>query len=506
VGDVNDGPGALADTSVVGDEASAGPPDRRPRARSAQLEPGHLAVLAVLLAFVGLTIRPIGDIDSYWHVLVGRELLETGRLAGLGDGWTLWAPETPWRTSQWASEVVMAWLVDAFGWAGLVWARTALVVVLLGSLTAMLLRRAAPAATAVVLALVAIPSNATLQERPMLVSFVMLVWVSGAAYDLLRNGRRPSLVAGFLLPLVWAQFHGMWVLAPFTFALVAGCLLLEQADDRRPRVIRSVQLVGLSTVAGCLTPIGVSGLILPLTFRSATDHIAEWQRVPFVSAPAVGLLLMATILVIGWARSSRPTPLGLVVFTLVWVVVGMTAFRNILPAAIMLAPHAAAALSSAGPLRSRPVPPDRAQALAVVAGVFAVLGVIGIVVATARIDPLDRATPVAIAERIATAPGDQRVLNAYNASGVLVAFGGDRIAVAIDGRADRYGADYIERYLDAQNLRGDWEAVLDEVDPTAAVLLADSPLAVELVEGRGWSLDLADGDYVLLSPPGQASG
>jgi hypothetical protein len=453
----------------------------------------------VLIAFVGLTVRPITDIDTYWHVLIGRELLDTGRFSGLGNGWALYEPDVPWQTSQWAAEVAMAWLVDTFGWASLVWARTVMVVLVLGTLTAMLLRRATPAATAVVLALVAVPTNAVLQERPLLVSFLLLVWVSGASYDLLTGRRLPSPWAAGVLVLVWAQFHGMWVLAPASFALVALCLLIDRQSRSPGTVRRGLELAGLTAVAGCLSPVGPAGLLLPFTFRSATEQIAEWGAVPFVSGAGAGLLIMSFSVLCVWMRRPAAVPWARVIFLAVWVVVGMSAYRNIVPAAIMLAPLAASTLGTTRLLRRRPVAREQSTALAVVGGIFLIAATATISVATSRVEPLERAEPLAIAEAIAREPGPHRVFNAYNASGVLAAFGGSEVRLAIDGRSDRYGGEYIDRHLEVIALEGDWRPVFERYDPTSAVLPKDSALTQELVD-NGWTIKLADADYVWLTP------
>jgi hypothetical protein len=106
--------------------------------------------------------------------------------------------------------------------------------------------------------------------------------------------------------------------------------------------------------------------------------------------------------------------------------------------------------------------------------------------------------------RIAAALHDTRqpvrVLNNYNIAGYLREFGGDKVRVAIDGRADRYGAAAIERYGNALDGERGWERELAKYDPDAAVIPRDSAL-VQLLTDRKWRLVMVDHDWALLVPP-----
>ena len=94
----------------------------------------------------------------------------------------------------------------------------------------------------------------------------------------------------------------------------------------------------------------------------------------------------------------------------------------------------------------------------------------------------------------------ERVLNDYNAAGTVLFFGGRGAQVAIDGRTDYYGAEYIERYLKTIRLEGDFEGMLDELAPTIALLDAGAPMAWYLQAHAGWVLLDTEEDWVLLAP------
>jgi hypothetical protein len=91
------------------------------------------------------------------------------------------------------------------------------------------------------------------------------------------------------------------------------------------------------------------------------------------------------------------------------------------------------------------------------------------------------------------------VLNEYNAAGPLLIDGSDAVALAIDGRADRFAPEWVVRIEDAHAARRDVEQTLVQVDPDAVVTAEDSPLS-RLLRERGWSVDRVDGDWELLLP------
>lgn len=486
--------------------AAAEPPTAEPHTeptappRRASWELGHLALAAVAIAILLLSVAPITDIDTYWHVLIGQEVLEAGRTGGLGNSWSLYLPGQDWITSQWGAEVVMSATHDLLGWSGIIWLRTLLVLGLLATLGVLLLRRASAWASMAVFVLVFVPCLIVLQERPLLASLLFLVWLSAMGYDLLTAGRIPRWFVVLPLVALWANLHGMWVLAPATFALVAIALAADRKPGNRVPVRGALTLAGVSIVGGCLTPIGIKGLLLPFVFRSATSQISEWQPVPLTSTQSFGLTAMTVALVFFWARRSVPVPRSHIIYTLVWCAFGFSAFRNLLPAAIMLAPLVAATLSSTRALRPRPANAEKQKAIAVVTGIVLIVGLASVVIATASVNPLSVAKPLAIASRLAQEPGETRVFNGYNTAGVLAAFGGDRIRLAIDGRSDRFGGEYIERYVGAMNLGEGWQDLIGQVDPDAAVIDSSSALAHELLAHQGWTLVTTDGIYSLLIP------
>lgn len=461
-----------------------------------------LPVLAPLAAVATAALgalavaSPIQDADLYWHVLLGWEIRVRGPVAGLGDSWSTFRPPEPWMTSQWLSELLLGELVS---WAG--WRAPAVVAVLAYGILVLLVLRAARAggertAAAVTTALLAFALAPFAQERPATLTLLAVAAVTPAVWSALHRGRRVS-PWWILAVAVLAQLHGGWVVLPAAVALVALLVGTTYRDLRSARFHAAVAAGML--VAGSLTPLGPAGIILPLTMRGTTDHLIEWQPTQLLSGAALPLALSVVVVAVSWARRATPVAWVEVWWTLAWVAFGLTAVRNIPIATLLLLPAVAGGLQAlipptTGPDGSRP---DR-RWLAVGAVSLTPAVVVAVV-----IDPLPSADAYTLATQLRDErPGQHRVLNAYNAAGVVAAFGGD-VALGIDGRAERFGRDYVRSYLDALALAPGWQEVVRAVDPDVAILELDDGLVTELVGHQGWQRVDDDGRYVLLvAPPG----
>ncbi len=102
--------------------------------------------MLTLVVFAGLLLwlfRPIWNIDIFWHVVVGRLILEGG--VPTQDVLSAAHPEAPWRTFQWGYELGVA-VLDGLGGLRLVQAVHVLVMSTAGAGLFEVLRRRASAA------------------------------------------------------------------------------------------------------------------------------------------------------------------------------------------------------------------------------------------------------------------------------------------------------------------------------------------------------------------------
>ena len=469
-----------------------------------------LPFAAVLGLIAGLAVfatsqTHLRDIDVFWHVLAGRELLAGVAPDHVGRTWSFAPDPQHWTSTQWLAEVLFAWIHDVAGWAGLAAFRvlTAAAAIAILALTTLRGRSRAVAGFPFLLATAMLAFVS--QERPAQFTLIGSAVLGGVLVAGLTRHRLPRWYLLLPATTLWANLHGGWVLVPTVLLLVAAGVALD-CGVRAPVVRHAALLAVGAAVAGCLTPSGLSGLMAPVRFSEAAALIKEWAPVEPTSTLGWLTLAMLALFLIGWSGAQRlPRSEGLVVLLLLcftWM-----AYRNLAPGLAMLAPLAAHGLCRGFPEIGRPEPRWSVPVGAVLAVLLTVLGVASVAVVP---NLPTGSQPLALAQRIATLPPGQRVLNDYNTSGAVLYFGGSGTMVAIDGRSDRYGADYIRDYVDLTQLEGDdWEQLLDTLQPTAALLDKDAPLARLLVTERGWQqLGPVDADHVLLVPPaaGKSAG
>jgi hypothetical protein len=501
-----DGVGAgLADSQSHEADDFDEPPQSKQPAAASQRSQGRARRSPPTSIFVGLIIGlllyastqfAVRDIDLYWHLRAGSELLAGTSPGDIGADWSFAPDPLPWVTTQWLAEVVLRLLHNAGGWSALIAYRT---------VTAALA--------------VAILSHGTLRGRPTILAAFPFVIASTAA--ILVSQERPNQatlvgaallgpvmvrgLAGIGLPRwwlllpgtwLWANYHGGWILVPGVLLLLSFARVLDHGiRDRTAR--RSLLLGFVALLVGTLTPAGTESTFATLRFSAAAELIQEWMRtVPLADS---GLLVTAMVFVIavGWARSTIPR--SEVVVTVVLVVFSWTAVRNVAPALLIISPLVAERLSLAFPKVGRDPEPRWSAPLGV--AIACVMTVAGIATIPGRSHLPVEQFPVSLARQIGEMTGPQRVLNDYNVAGFILYFAKPEDQVAIDGRTDRYGAKYIKSYVGLKDLTGEWESLLTELDPTVALLEADSALAHVLVTEKSWTLASQDGNWVLLTAP-----
>jgi hypothetical protein len=445
---------------------------------------------------------PVNDLDAYWHVQVGREILARHTLDGLGANW-LAQPPPSWLTSQWLTEVAMNQLVDTAGWRGLVVVRVALLLAIVVVVIVSLLPRRPALLGVGVAAVTVLGLGDQAQDRPQLLSLLLVAVLARSCARMMAGGSRPHpvLVAGTCL--LWAQLHPLWILTPVAFGLVGLGAVVEDRH-RHATAAKQAAICLLASLAGMISPQGPTAFVLPLRFKESTLDIVEWQPTTIMNSTALALVALVLLTFLACARSSARAPWTQLLWVTAWAALGMTAYRNLGPSLLLCAPVALDAADRAwgSTIRSwqRPSGPHEGAALVTATAVTVAVGLGVVVGQLARLDPLGETPARHLAERLATSPRPVRVFNDYNTSGSLVAFGGGKVRLAVDGRADLWGSTYIRKIISAQSLAPGWEATFTAFRPDAVVLTKNAPLAVLLLREGSWRTTGVDGNYVLLLP------
>jgi hypothetical protein len=457
-----------------------------------------LGIYAVIAGHGGAVLH---DPDTYLHIAVGRWIIAHGAVPhhGIFSGTV---PQAAWVAHEWLGEVLLAWLFDTFGWAGLVavtaFCVAAAVAMLLRELLRSLLPVHAMIATALAVTLV-IPH---VLARPHVFALpILVIWVAGLVWA--RGEDRAPRAWLSALMVLWANLHGGYLLGLGLAGLLAAEAVLLAPDWRiRRRSARGWAFFGVLAVsAALLTPYGIAGLLLPfrLTGMSfAMSQLVEWRSPDFQSFEPLELWL-AVVLFAGFTLGWRLPPTRLLMLLLFLhmalqhrrhgELVGLVTPLLLAPA---LAPQLRAlpAGRSAGPVDRALAELAKPASLRGVALTAALLAACSAAVLHGAAARPDLAMPTAALATVEAAHVTGPVLNDYGFGGYLIFAG---IPPFIDGRAELYGDEFIKRYVQAMLLQSDeLPKLLDQYGIAWTLIAPERPAALLLDHLPGWRRLYAD--------------
>jgi hypothetical protein len=484
----------------------------------------ELLLAAVLASSLALFVRPVSDPDFWYHVRVGRWIVEHGRLPGT-DLFTYTVAGHAWVDHEWLSEVLM-WLVYArLGAAGVSVAFG--IVTWLGLLLVLAAVRPGRQPYVIVglaMALAAVAGSPLLGPRPQVFTFAL------AALELLwlrryLEGESRAVLWSPLLVALWGNLHGGW---PVGLGLIAIALIAElgawlpgrdRERLRRARTLATVAAVSLAAVA--LNPNGLAIYAYPFqTLASPAQQglIAEWQSPDFHLAALRGFEAMVILLLVGLAVSRR---IGL--FDVLLVVAGLAlALQSVrhIPLFIVAATPVLVAAWSGAWRGAKHRLPELPQARGTGRGMSALTAALLIAVAAAiaagvrgdlaRQDQVtSQSFPTGAAAWLDAHPGTgTRMFNDYAWGGYLAArfYPAPNRRVFVFGEAALMGDDQIQRYQTAQTLAPGWRGVLDAAGVDYVVDDPAAPLSNALATMPGWRLAYRDRTAVVYVKESRAGG
>jgi len=466
----------------------------------------------VLLTMAG----PRRDVDLWWHILLGTDLL-----AGMGSQpshqWAVLPGDPQWVTGQPLAQMFLA-LTDRF----------------LGGSTPVGVRAMSAAAALISLAWTTMPwrpgtAGAQMwrltlpwlaliigawsimgfsQERPAQVALVLMPWVGalivlvsrpGALASLTTHQRNALLVAVTLGGMLWALSHQSWWLAAATL----GAAVAVSPQSRALRVV----LLGTIAVPALGAAQMTGGLSAAARVARAGSVLVEWRPTDYANITSWGSVLMVVGFATAWVMGRRLPDRTTAVALLVLGVAASSATRHLAPAVLAAAPILADAARPSADRQPVVTRPPMVFAASMIITGFAV-----ITVATLRPSP---SPAEELADLAAAVTCDSRsapiIATTYNASGPVL-HGARRSgcasapgsSVVIDGRADRYGATAVRQWGSVIAANPGWQPLWHSVGATVAILPADAPLAAELRKS-GWQVSRHAATWVALVPGGEAT-
>jgi hypothetical protein len=457
-----------------------------------------LGVYALIAGHGGAVLH---DPDTYLHITVGRWIIAHGAVPhhGIFSGTMA---QAPWVAHEWLGEALLAWLFDAFGWAGLVAATAFCAAASLAMLLRQLLRSLLPvhAIIATVPAFTLVIPH-VLARTHIFTLPILVAWVAGLVRA--RSEDRAPVPWLALLMVLWANLHGSYILGLGLAVILAAEAVLLAPDWRiRRRAAGGWALFGaLALGAALLTPYGIAGLLLPFRLMGmsfAMGQLVEWRSPDFQSFEPLEAWL-AVMLFAGFALGWRLPPARLFMLLLLLhmalqhrrhgELVGLVAPLLLAPA---LAPqlHALSSGRSAGPVDRGLKELAKPASLPGIAFAGAVLAAISAALlhgTAIRPDiPMPATALAAVQAEHVTGP----VLNDYGFGGYLIFAG---VPPFIDGRAELYGDAFIKRHVEAMLVTSDGlPHILDQYDIRWTLIAPERPAVVLLDHLPGWRRLYAD--------------
>jgi hypothetical protein len=466
-------------------------------------------LLVALLAIFILFSRPPADVDMWWHLRSGEEMVKHSHIL-LEDIFSHTRAGETWVNAFWLADIVFYLVFSAGSFLGL-----AGFVALFGVLTFGLVAqqiKLPPIWRMLVLILAALTAAPMWTPRPQLFSFLLLALLDAWLVKVKLGEKRDFWL---LVPLfaLWANLHGGYVWGILLLiAFLVGEIFnhwfgdLKQDEDALPfpEIKRLFLFLLLGSAAVLLNPSGVALWRLPFHTIDVSLFIEEWLSPNFHDYSLHPILWMLFLLILGLANSTKKLD-----FTSLFKVLGfayLTFFsqRNLAPYAIILLPVLSDILLSFGTslresrlLQSWQKKNLRSQTSSQISEIINVF-LLFLIVFVAAIKLYDVTRPAQIyAEYPEAAVGwiaenqpEGAIFNSYNWGGYLTWQLRD-YPVFIDGRADLFAQEIIGQWFTvvgggeaAQEILNDWDVNL--------ILLEPDWVIVRELPALGWELYFQD--------------
>jgi tetratricopeptide (TPR) repeat protein len=320
----------------------------------------RVGVALVLLLCAAFCVTQLAEVDLFWHLLAGRQILAEGRVPFV-DSFTYTSAGRPWTDLHWMFQVAVALVHRAAGFAGLDGLKLALIVTGFGCALAAGLRRSRGLIVPLLGLLGVVAAQERFTLRPEAATFcllgVLLLLISRR--DVAPRGlwAAPPIIA------LWANLHSLYVVGIAVLLLVLTGDGVEWLLARRRQgagaPTRFPRELAIATAAACgaslITPYGFATWALPRTLfleRIATSNlygrtIAEFQAPlsGFGQTRAVGAFaLLAGLALFGMAGSWRAHRIADRLLLMTFLALALLARRNIPLFALVVLPSGSAML------------------------------------------------------------------------------------------------------------------------------------------------------------------
>jgi hypothetical protein len=482
-------------------------------------------VMAIALAAGISSLIPIGQVDFWWHLALGRDITQLGAIPRTSShSWAL-PPETPFLYGSWLAEWLFYQLYRLGGLPLIVGTRNVLLAAMLALIGIEARRRSGSwrlAALAVGGLSLTILNNVGV--RPQIFAWIPFA-LTMALLGAVRGGQlRPRWL--LLLPLLmifWVNVHGTFTLGLGLIGLTAiGESLKALLDPRLRDRARLMWYWGIGAVSGTTVLINPFAADIVTFVRNLVFHPAarqgggEWQRTDLLAFPGLILPVLLIMIVIGWLRRRDRFDLTDALLLAGFTYFGVSAIRSLIWFALIAWPIAVGTLAVTRPRR----PAARVGSPAINYAMIALLLAL-FVLAQPPVKPrlplpetlaglgatvpdgwlIESETPVAaVAWLRQQLDGDSRLFNDLTYGSYLI-WAAPEIKVLADGRLELYPYDH---WMEYQAILRNENALarLDRLGATHALLgRSRTPALIERLDAptSGWTRVYTDDEAAIFA-------
>jgi hypothetical protein len=455
-----------------------------------------LVAIAAYLLLMALAAQLLNDPDTYWHIAVGRLILDQQALPD-SDPFSATMRGAHWIADEWLAQIAYALAYRLGGFAAVAALSAAAAAAAFGQLTRYLLQRWQPVPTTIAVLVALVLTAPHIVARPHVLALPVLVTFIAALIRAVDTARPPSW---WLLPLMtlWANLHGSFVFGLAMTGLIAAEAIWLAPASSRARIARDWIAFGvLALVAACLNPYGpemILATVRTLGLGQALSIINEWRPQDFTKLGPYEIIVLAGVgaaLLCGVRLPPFRIVMLLGVLHLSLAQSRHADLVGLLAPLFVARPLAEqfAALAANGPT---PRPAGWPWLKLTAALVLAAGAIAGSIAVRGTITPPAAITPTSALAAVGGGP----VLNSYEFGGYLDFVG---VPPFIDGRADLYGEAFMMRYHRALSLEDipDFLRLLDDYRIETTLLAPATPAVGLLDRLPDWQRVYADGVAVV---------
>jgi len=462
-------------------------------ARYSRWIPGPVDLVFVLvlgMLLIGGRQALLNDPGTPWHLRLGREILATGSVPHY-DTLTFTHDHASWVDQSWAFDVLLALLVDSWGWSAAIGLASLGLATLYAAMARGLIRDGNSPVVAMVVSLFATAIGAIhFLIRPHLFTFAFVYLTLRACQRQHQRGGWSVTAVPFYTAIL-ANLHGGFVALPVIVATAAlGHVISGPWDHARRRNVAKFGLTVLACgFAGLANPYGFGlyrHVIHLLVSSGVTSLIIEYQPAPF-GKPDAEVLEWVLLALVGLpVVSARRIDRYHMTHLLVWLHLALTSIRNAPLFALAAAP-ALATLLDGLPLAMRKSWKRDDRSL--IWPLTAALTVLSLLVSGVSLGGFNlKKWPFVALETLNHQSTAARLFHEQDWGGLIAAECRPARRTYLDDRFEIYGKEGILEYCDVLSGGPVWDTVHDRDKIEMVWVRPDRGLAKRLLKEPGWEV------------------